>query len=190
MSSSPRFLPSLLNSSLQRNLRTNLCSAVRMQALSRDEATIWSRQEHKASSDLARLTRSSHWRGELLLCLLGHCSWDEWCPNRAWTDTIDSNALLKLLVWESTSKSYDGTFGGSVIEEVGTADIRIDRCASDDCVAALHVRKNVFGEVEEWVNIGIESVHPLLSIFSLVFIFLDTVWGKKLTRLTHRSSPS
>jgi len=93
------------------HLRPNLNTAIRMQALARNKATIHARQENKAGRNLTRLSRPSHRRSELLLRLLIHRRRNERRPNRPGTHCINSDPFLNLLVRERSSESYDGAFG-------------------------------------------------------------------------------
>ncbi len=64
---------------------------------------------------------------------------------------------------ETASEGDDGAFGGSVVEEVGTADVGVYGGAVYDCVAGFHVGEGVFGEVEVGVDVGVEGFEPLVS---------------------------
>jgi hypothetical protein len=148
-----------------------------MQALARDKATIGTRQEHKASGDLARLPRPPHRACELLLGLLGHGRRDQGRPDGARTHGVDADAVLDLLVGEAAREGDDGAFRGGVVEEVGTADVRVDGGAGDDGVAALHLWEGVFGEEEEGVDVCVEGGEPLIPIccFSMGILMLRFV---------------
>lgn len=133
-----------------------------MESLSSDEAGILGSQEDEASSDLGWLTWTAHWRGELLLSRAWHGRWDEWSPDWSWADGVDTDALGQLLVGQSAGESDDGSLGGGVIEEIWATDVVVDRGAGDDGVAAGHVWDEVLGEEEEWVDVDVEGVDPLL----------------------------
>lgn len=70
--------------------------------------------------------------------------------------------MLELLVGKTAGEGYNGTFGGSIIQEVWTTDIRVDGCAGDYSVTTLHLGKSVFTEVEEGMDVGVEGFNPLL----------------------------
>jgi len=72
--------------------------------------------------------------------------------------------VLHLLIREAAREGYNCSFGGSVVEKVGSSNIVVDGCTSDDRVATLHLWKNIFGEEEEWMDVGIESFDPLFPI--------------------------
>jgi hypothetical protein len=76
------------------------------------------------------------------------------------------------LVRESSSESYDCAFGGGVIEEVWASYVRVYAGAGDDCVAAGHLREDVFGEKEEGVDICGEGIEPLFSMTIIITIFI------------------
>lgn len=109
-----------------------------MQTLPTNKTTIRTRQKHKTSSHLARLSRSSHRTRELLLRLLVHGSWDERRPDRAGTDGVDADSIFDLLVGEGTREGYDCSLCGGVVEEVGTPDVVVDGGAGYDCGAGGH----------------------------------------------------
>lgn len=117
-----------------------------------------------------------------------HSRWDEGCPDyivlaslpkhntrlnstgegrgrltRARAHSIDADAIADLLVAKSTSEGNDGTFGACVIEQIGPADVWVDRGAGDDGVALLHVWEGVFGEEEEGVDVSVKGLNPLFS---------------------------
>ncbi len=63
------------------NLASNNGSTIRMQALTRNKATIRTSQEDKARRNLRRLTGSPHRRSELILSLGVHSRWNKWSPD-------------------------------------------------------------------------------------------------------------
>jgi len=69
--------------------------------------------------------------------------------------------MLNLLVREAAGEGYNCSLGGCVVEQVWSANVMVDRCAGDDRVTALHLRKDVFREEEEWVDVCIECSDPL-----------------------------
>ena len=138
-----------------------------MQTLSTDKGTVRAGQKDEASSDLRWLSRTSHRRCELVLLLSVHSSWDEWGPDRAGADTVDTDTVFNLLVGERARKGYDGALGGRVIEEIGAADVGVYRGAGDNGVTALHLREHVFGQVEEGVDVGVEGINPLFPVESV-----------------------
>lgn len=136
-----------------------------MQALPTNQTTILTRQKHKTRSNLTRLSRPPHRRRtKLILCILLHRTRDQWGPYRSRADGIDADAVGDLLVMETAGETYDGTFGGGVVEEVGTADVGVYGGAVYDCVAGGHVCETVFGEVEVGVDVCVEGFEPLVSV--------------------------
>lgn len=81
-----------------------------------------------------------------------------------WADTIDTNAFLDLLVRQSSCECYNCPFSRGVVKQISPADIWIDRGTVDDRGSGLHMRKGVFRQIEERVDIGIEALFPLLPI--------------------------
>jgi len=152
-----------------------------MQALARDKATIQTRQKHKASSDLARLSGPPDRARELLLGLLGHGRRDQGRPDGARTHGVHADAVLDLLIGEAARESDDGAFRGRVVEQVGTADVWVDRGAGDDGVAALHLWEGIFGEEEEGVDVCVEGVEPLIPMccFSMDILMLQFVHSRE-----------
>jgi hypothetical protein len=72
-------MPSILP--LKSSLSVKDYSTIRMQTLSRNETAILAGKEDEARRDLARLARSSHGRGELILGFFIHGCGDEGCPH-------------------------------------------------------------------------------------------------------------
>lgn len=57
-------------------------SAIRVQALARNEAAILTCEENETCRNLTRLSRTAHWCAtELLLGLFGHSGWNKRRPN-------------------------------------------------------------------------------------------------------------
>jgi hypothetical protein len=73
-----------------------------------------------------------------------------------------------LLVRECSSESYDGAFGGGVIEEIWAPDVRVYAGTGDDCVAAGHLREDVLGEEKEGVDVCGEGIDPLFPLSIIV----------------------
>jgi hypothetical protein len=74
-----------------------------------------------------------------------------------------------VLVAETTSERDDSALCGCVVEEIWTADIGVYGGVVDDRGAFLHVREGIFREIEEGVDVGIESLFPLFPILALVW---------------------
>ena len=136
-----------------------------MQTLPTDQRAIRARQKHKARGDLAGLAGAPH--GRLVEALLGgfvHGGRDQRGPDGTGTDGVDADALADDLVGEGAREGDDGAFGGGVVEEVGAADVGVDRGVVDDGVAGVEVREGVFGEVEVGVDVGVEGFDPLVAV--------------------------
>lgn len=133
-----------------------------MESLSSDEAGVLGSQEDEAGGDLGWLTWTAHWRGELLLRRAWHGGWDEWSPDWSWADSVDTDALGQLLVGQSAGEGDDGSFSRRVVEQIWATNVVVDGGAGDDRVAAGHVWDEVLGEKEEWVDVDVEGVDPLL----------------------------
>ena len=67
------------------------------------------------------------------------------------------------MVAEAAGEGDDGAFCAGVVEEVRAADVGIYRGVVDDGVAGFHVFEGVFGQVEVWVDVGVEGFDPLVS---------------------------
>jgi hypothetical protein len=149
-----------------RTLSVDNDTSVGVQALSADHASVLAGKEYEASSDFARLTWAAHWCAtELVLSLFIHGRGNKWCPDWSWANSVDTNAaLLDDLVAETACEGHNGTLGGGVVEKVRTSNISIDRCVVDDSTTMRHVGQSVLGEEEVRVNVGIESVQPLLPV--------------------------
>lgn len=134
-----------------------------MQRLPRNQATILTRQEHEACSNLARLAGSPHRRAELFLCIILHGRRNQRCPDRAGSNSIDADTKGDLLVVEPAGEGDDGSFGGCVVEEVRAPDVGIHRGTVDDCIARLEMLEGILGDVEGGVDVGVEGFQPLFS---------------------------
>lgn len=137
--------------------------SVGMQRLPRNQATILTRQEHEACSNLARLAGSPHRRAELFLCIILHGRRNQRRPNRTGSNSIDADAEGDLLIVEPASEGDDGAFGGGVVEEVRAPNICVYRGAVDDCIARLEMLEGILGDIEGGVNVGVEGFQPLFS---------------------------
>jgi hypothetical protein len=120
-------------------------TAVGMDRLSTDGAAVIARQEDKARSNLAGLRRPANRRSELLHRLVVHGRRNERRPHRARRNSVNANALANILVRQTTCERDDCALGRSVIQQIRTADIRIDRRVVDDRRPLLHVRQRVLG---------------------------------------------
>lgn len=138
-----------------------------MQALPTNHTTILTRQKHKTSRHLARLSRPPHWRrAKLIHRITLHRTRDQRCPYRARAHGVNADTEGDLLVVETAGEGDDGAFGGGVVEEVGAADVGVYGGAVYDCVAGFHVREGVFAEVEVGVDVCVEGFEPLVSVES------------------------
>ncbi len=135
-----------------------------MQALSRDQATILTRQEHKTRRDFRRLPGAPHRRGELVHGVVLHRRGDQWRPDGTGTHLVDADAEFHLLVGQGTGEGRDGAFAGGVVKEIGPANVGVDGAAIDDCVAGFHMREGVFGDEEHGVDVGVEGFDPLFPV--------------------------
>ena len=136
-----------------------------MQTLPTNHTTILTRQKHKTSRHLARLSRPSHRRrAKLIHSITLHRTRDQGCPYGARAYGVDADAVGDLLVVQTAGEGDDGAFGGGVVEEVGAADVGVYGGAVYDCVAGFHVREGVFGEVEVGVDVCVEGFEPLVSV--------------------------
>lgn len=75
---------------------------------------------------------------------------------------------MYILVAETTGEGDDGTLCRCVVEKIWTADVGVDGGVVDDRGSFSHVWEDVFGEVEEWMDVGVEGLFPLLPGFALV----------------------
>lgn len=141
-------------------------TAVGVDSLATDGAAVVARQEDKASSNLARLRRPADWGGELLDGLVVHGCRNERGPDRSWSNGVDTDSPSDILVRQTASEGDDGALCGRVVEQVWTTDVCIDRGIVDDSCTTLHVREGVLGEEEEGVNVGVESMEPLVPVES------------------------
>lgn len=153
-----------------------------MQALPAHKPRICTRQEYKARRNLTRLSWSTQGTRKLLLRILTHRRRDQGCPYWTGTHSVDADAIAHLLVGEGARKRNDGAFGAGVVEKIRTSDVGVHGGTGEDCVAAAHLGKDVFGEEEEGVDVGGEGVEPLLSVpdISIKFpIFHTILWIKE-----------
>lgn len=81
-----------------------------------------------------------------------------------WTNTIDTNAFLDLLIRQSSRECYNCPLRRGVVKQISPADIWIDRGTIDDRGSGLHMREGVFRKIEERVDVGVEALLPLLPI--------------------------
>lgn len=133
-----------------------------MKSLTTHGAAVIASQEHKARRNLAGLRRPTNGRSELLDGVVVHGGRDERRPDGTRCNSVDSDALADVLIGETTGKGDDGSLGRGIVEKIWTANVGVDGRVVDDCGALLHVRQGVFGEVEEWVYVGVEGVYPLV----------------------------
>lgn len=143
-------------------------ASVAVDGLTAQSAGVLTGQEDNTGRNLRWLTWPSLWCRELLLCLLAHCSRDEWRPNWTWCHGIHANTPVYVLVAETTGERDDGTLCRCVVEKIWTADVGIDGGVVDDCGAFGHVWEDVFGEVEEGMDVGVEGLFPLFPGLVLV----------------------
>lgn len=66
------------------------------------------------------------------------------------------------MVREGPYECYDCAFGRGVVEEIGAPSVWVFGGAGYYAGAGGHVWEGVFGEVEEWVYVGIEGFDRLL----------------------------
>ena len=110
-----------------------------MQRLSAQLARVRARKEDKACCDLRWLSWPTHWACERLLCAFVHSRWDEWCPDWTWRHRVYADAFVHELIRQATSEADDGTLRAGVVQQIRSADVGVDGCVVDDCVALLHV---------------------------------------------------
>jgi hypothetical protein len=130
-------------------LPMNNNTTITMNNLPTNLATIRARQKHNHSRNLTRLAAPANRSRESFLAFLSHGRHDQWRPHGAWCDCVDADAFADPLVAEAVCESCDGALRGSVVEQVGPADVGVDAGVVDDGVAFGHVWEGVFGEVEE-----------------------------------------
>lgn len=126
------------------------------------------------------------------MCFLVHGCGDKRGPDGTGTDGVDADTFADLLVGKGAGEGYDGTFGGSIagellvaglkkggvgnlLEKIWATNVWVYGSAGDDCVTAGHLWEDVFGKEEEWMDVNIKSVNPLISIFiiSITYIFSE-----------------
>ena len=155
-----------------------------MQTLPRHEATVLTRQKHKAGRNLTRLPGPTHRRSELIQSIFLHRRRDQRRPHGAWADAVDADAEPELLVREPSREGDDGAFAGGVVEEIRAADVGVHRGAVDDRVAGFHVLQGVFADVEHGVHVRVEGADPLVSGFYTCVsesVAVYSVWGGDFT---------
>lgn len=136
-----------------------------MQTLPGNHAAVLTGQEDEAGRNLRRLGGAAHGRRELVLGAVVHGRGHERGPDGARAHGVDADALADLLVVEAAGEGDDGAFGGGVVEQVRAADVGVDRGAVEDRVPAFQVLEGVFGEVVVRVDVGVEGLEPLLSVW-------------------------
>lgn len=140
----------------KRQSTINNYSTISVNCLTAYATTISTGQKDEYGCDFAGLTGTAHRACELVLLLLAHRRGHERCPNRPWSNSVDTNALAKELIRKTTSKGDDGTLCRGIVQEIRTADISIDTCIGDDCRAWLEVRSGIFGDEKE-ANVALET---------------------------------
>src|SRR6185295_1396297 len=86
----------------------------------------------------------------------------QWSPDRAWSDSVRTDALLRKELRQTCRKVLDRAFGRGIGEQGGVRYVRIDGCRVDDRAAFLHVRNGCFRQIEHRVDIDPEGELPLL----------------------------
>lgn len=154
-----------MNRRISTSLTIDNHSTVRVQRLAGNQATVLACQKHEAGGNLGRLTGSPHRSpAELIDRILLHRRRDQWGPDRARSDGVDTDTEFDLLVGKAAGEGDDGAFAGGVVEEVGAADVGVDGGAVDDGVTGFHVLESIFGDVEHGVDVGVEGSQPLVSV--------------------------
>ena len=143
-------------------------TAVGVDGLTGDTAAVGTCQKDEASGNLRRLTWPAHGRSELFLSLVVHGRWDQRRPDRAGGNSVDTDALGHKLVGQASGEGDDSTLCRGVVEKIWSADVCINGGVVDDGVSLLHVLESIFGQVEERVNVSLESELPLISALMLV----------------------
>lgn len=100
-------------------------TTIGMNSLPTNHRAIRTSQEYHHTSHLRRLSRPAHGRCEAVLLLFTHGRCDEWRPDRTRRNGIHANLLVDELVRETAGEGYDGSLCGSVVEEIGTADVGV-----------------------------------------------------------------
>ncbi len=111
---------------LSTSLPVHDSTSIRVQGLARYEAAVLTRQEDKAGRNLTWLTRSAHWRGERVLCLIIHGCCNQWSPDRSGADSVDSNALAADLIRKTPGECYDGPLCGCVVKQIRSTNVGVD----------------------------------------------------------------
>ena len=99
----------------------------------------------------------------MIQSILFHRRRDQWGPYGAGSDGVDTDTELDLLVGQATGEGDDGTFGGGVVQEIGAADVSVDRGAVDNGVTGFHMLQRVLGDIEIGVDVGVEGLKLLIS---------------------------
>jgi len=131
-------------------------------------ARVLTSQEYNTCRDLRWLTWTSLRCCELFLRLFTHSRWDEGRPNRTRCHSVHANASVDVLVAQTTSERDNSTLCRSIVEKIRSTDVGVDRGVVDDRRTFLHVREDVFREVEEWMDIRVEGLFPLVPSLMLV----------------------
>ena len=92
-----------------------------------------------------------------------HRAWNQRCPDGSRTDTVNPDPEFELLIGEAAGEGNHGALGGSIVEEVGAADVGVDGGAVDDGVAGFHVLESVFADEENGMDVDVEGMEPLFS---------------------------
>lgn len=74
------------------------------------------------------------------------------------SNSINTNAIRRLLLREAARKRSDCTFCRGVVEQRGVRHVCRDRSAVYDAIAALHVLEGVFGHCEHGNDVGLECL--------------------------------
>lgn len=97
------------------NLTVDDAATIAVNGLTTDCRAVSRSQEDHTGGNLGGLSRSAHWRGELLLRLLVHGGRNQRRPDGARGHGIDTDALGDKLVAQATSEGDNGTLGRGVI---------------------------------------------------------------------------
>lgn len=125
--------------------------SISMNSLPTNHTAIRTRQENNHTRHLGWLSRSTHRARKVVLLLLAHRSRNQRRPNGTWRDSIDADLLGNELVRETAGEGDNGSLGGSVVEEIGSANVGVDGSVVDYYAATgilEEVRHCGFGEVE------------------------------------------
>lgn len=83
---------------------------------------------------------------------------------RTGANTVDSYAFTDLLVGQTSGKRYNSSLGRRIVKEIRSTNVMVNRRAVDYSRAPFHVREGVLGEIEEWMDVGIERILPLIPV--------------------------